>query len=95
MSMNEPIWVDEVKSSTYDLKDLPESIEKEICDYLSIEYAPTEKISLKYIGEFKLWGKPIRCWDFGSNILYATVQPYSDSYYIAATDKSIVQNQRI
>lgn len=93
MSIEEPVWVDEVKSSNYDINDLPESIEQEILEYLSVEFAPgfREK-ELKYIGQFELWEKPIKCWDFGNSKVFATVQPYSDGYYIAVTDK-IVANE--
>ena len=92
MKIEEPIWVDEVKSSTYDLDDLPDSIEKEIYDYLAIEYAPNFEAELKYVGEFKLWDKPIRCWDFGSSTVYASVQPYADGYHIAVTDKAVAND---
>ena len=89
MKIEEPIWVDKVKSSNFDLKDLPDSIEKEIYDYLSIEYAPDFEATLKYVGEFELWGKPIRCWDFGQSTVYASVQPYADGYFIGVTHKSV------
>ena len=89
MSIEEPIWVHEVKSSRYNLDDLPESIETEIRDYLKVEFASDANIELKYLGEFELWGKPIRCWDFGATTVYVTVQPYADGYYIAVTDKTV------
>ena len=42
MSIEEPIWVSEVKTSNFDLSELPESIEQEIRDYLNIEFAPDD-----------------------------------------------------
>ena len=94
MSIEEPIWVDEVKTSNYDLADLPESIEREIRDYLNIEFAPDDiNNQVEYIGQFELWGKPIKCWDFGCVNVFATVQPYGDGYYITVTDK-VIQNEK-
>jgi len=92
MKIEEPIWVDEVKSSNFDLNNLPDSIEKEIYNYLVIEFAPDFEATLKYIGEFELWGKPIRCWDFGASTVYASVQPYADGYFIGVTDKVVTND---
>ncbi len=89
MTIEEPIWVDEVKNSDFDLSDLPSDIESQISDYLDLEFMPEENISIKYIGEYELWGKPIKCWDFGSSEAYATVQPYADSFYIGITSKVV------
>ena len=92
MTIEEPVWVNEVKNSTYDMRDLPATIEDEIIDYLELEFSPDldrNKITLTYIGEYELWGKPIRCWDFGDNELNVTVQPYANSYYIGFTKKTV------
>ena len=96
MSIEEPIWVSEVKTSKFDLSELPESIEQEIRDYLNTEFAPDDTDNLlEYVGQFELWGKPIKCWDFGSSNVFATVQPYSDGYYIAVTDKVVANEKHI
>ena len=90
MSIEEPLWVDEVKSSTYDLRDLPKDIEKNILDYLKLEFAPDNQgITITYVGEYTLWGKPIKCWDFGDDKQYVTVQPAGNGYYIGFTSNEV------
>jgi len=92
MTIEEPIWANEVKNATYRLSDLPATIEDEIIDYLKLELGPDFKSSLctlKYIGEYELWGKPIRCWDYGNKEMYVTVQPYANNYYIGFTEKCV------
>ena len=85
------MWVDEVRNATFELADLPDTIEDEIRVYLKIELGSDyidEKDKLRYVGEYEHWGKPIRCWDFGDQQMYASVQPYANHYYIGFTDKS-------
>jgi len=90
MAILEPIWVDEVKQSTYDLSNLPKDIEDNIKEYLLLELSPkNEDISLKYVNTFQLWKKPIMCWEYGDNDLFVTVQPYGNSYYIGLTSKEV------
>lgn len=54
MAIEEPAWVDEVKPSKYDLDNLPDSIESEIWNCLTREFAPDEIDFLKYIGAFSV-----------------------------------------
>ena len=92
MTIEEPVWVNEVRSSTFDLADLPDDIEASLIAYLDLEYAvetDESPFTLRYVGEFSLWGKPIRCWDYGNPDLYVTVQPYADRCYIGLTAKEV------
>jgi len=90
MAIEEPIWVDQVKNSIYDLEDLPKGIENEIIDYLKLEYASDNKeFLLNFVGVYNLWEKPIMCWDYGSDDMFVTVQPYGASYCIALTSKDV------
>jgi len=89
MNANEPVWVHEVKSSTFDLADLPDNIEQQINDYLKIEFASESNTELSFVGDYSLWEKPIKCWYFGHSSMCATVQPYLDNFYIAITEKAL------
>ena len=94
MNYNKPIWINEIKNATYDLSKLPDNIEQEITDYLVIENIKekdSNNLRLKYVGEFELWGKPIKCWEFGDSKMYVTVQPYGKSYLISLTEKQQIQ----
>lgn len=91
MKIEEPMWVEDVRNATFDLADLPDTIEDEIIVYLKIELGPEyvkDKEKLRYAGEFEYWGMPIRCWDFGDQHMYVSVQPYGNHYYVGFTDKS-------
>jgi hypothetical protein len=77
--------------------ELPENIEKEILDYLHLEYGEDPKHpsslkldEIKYDGLYEVSGVPIHYFKYASRSgrNWATVEPYGDSYLIGMTASS-------
>ncbi len=91
---DEPLWTDEVRYSTFSLKNLPANIEEEIVEYLNLEFGapgfsePLTTGDLAYVGQFEEYGKPKRYWRFSCREkpgCWATVQPYGVGYLTSMT----------
>lgn len=88
---NKSPFADEIRNSSFDLDDLPETILQELVEYLNLEYAapevsePVSVEDLSFAGEFEMYDKPIRYWRYPcseENGCFVTVQPFADSYCI-------------
>ncbi|OLQ72285.1 hypothetical protein BIT28_25060 [Photobacterium proteolyticum] len=92
---NQPI-IDDIKNSSYDLSNLPANLEDWLVEYLN-EQCNGENLfskqmqcqgkislsSLRYVGEFVEYSKPIRYWSFpcdNKQGCWVIVQPFQDSY---------------
>jgi len=90
MDRIESSWIDDVKSSTFDLRDLAENIEQQVADYLALEFVDGSTFKLDFVGGFILRQKPIKCWEFAQTRMYVTVQPYLDNFLTSLTEKDVI-----
>lgn len=92
---NEPDWTENIRNSTFNLKDLPYDIEDELVDYLNREFGVPHfsdafvSADLTLVGDFEELGKPIRIWEYQcgkDKKCYVGAQPFGDGYMIGSTD---------